>query len=237
MFHFRDALDLDPGHPRVEVAFTDASLDLQSRPEKLDGFLRSLAAVEAEAGVTFARLHQVHGDEVVAVIEPWAPGPSQQVPQGDALVSDRLGTGLMIRVADCVPVVLAGLGPEGAVIGAVHAGRKGVVLDVTTRTVERMRALGALELTAWIGPHVCGQCYEVPAEMRDEVAALVPETKAETSWGTPALDLGAGVEAQLRAAGVDVVRVPGCTLHDAGLHSYRRDGERSGRIAGLVWMR
>lgn len=234
MFHFRDALDLDPGHPRVEVAFTDASLDLQAfKPT----FAPALAAVEAEAGVRFARLHQVHGDTVLQVTEPSEQGAAEGVLQADALVTDRPGVGLMIRVADCVPILLVGSGADGPVIGAAHAGRKGVALDIVTRAVERMQALGASGLRAWIGPHVCGACYEVPASMRDEVAAIVPATKGETSWGTPSLDLGAGVEAQLRAAGVDVVRVPGCTLHDQGLHSYRRDGERSGRLAALVWMR
>lgn len=234
MFHFRDALDLDPGHPRVEVAFTDGSLDLQGLKPT---FAAALAAVETEAGVSFARLHQVHGEEVVTVDEAWPRGPLEHVPMADALVTERPGVGLMIRVADCVPILLVGSGTDGPVIGAVHAGRKGVALDITTRTVERMRALGASSLRAWVGPHVCGGCYEVPAQMRDEVAAVVAQAKAETSWGTPSLDLGAGVEAQLRAAGVEVTRVPGCTLHDEGLHSYRRDGGRSGRIAGLVWMR
>jgi copper oxidase (laccase) domain-containing protein len=72
--------------------------------------------------------------------------------------------------------------------------------------------------------------------MRDEIAELVPQARAETSWGTPALDIGAGVEAQLVAAGADVTRVPGCTREDPSLHSYRRDGAASGRFAGLVWM-
>ncbi len=229
MFHFRDALDLDPGHPRVEVAFTDGSLDLQGLKPT---FADALAAVEAAAGVTFARLHQVHGDAVVEVAEPWQRGPRDGVPMADALVTTRPGVGLMIRVADCVPIMIAGDG----VVGAVHAGRKGVALDIATRTVERMRALGASDLKAWVGPHICGACYEVPEQMREEVAALVPATHAETSWGTPSLDLGAGVEAQLRAADVEVVRVAGCTLHDEGFHSYRRDGVTSGRLAGLVWV-
>jgi hypothetical protein len=140
----------------------------------------------------------------------------------------------MVRVADCVPVLLAD--PVAGVVGAVHAGRIGVTLDVVGRTVERMRSLGAGEVRAWIGPHVCGRCYEVPAELRDEVAAVVPATRSETSWGTPALDLGAGVAAQLAAAGVPSVSVERCTLEDDRLHSYRRDGADSGRLAGLVWM-
>ena len=72
--------------------------------------------------------------------------------------------------------------------------------------------------------------------MRAEVSALVPETFAETSWGTPALDIGAGVRAQLERAGVEVVDVGGCTREESSLHSYRRDGADAGRFAGLVWM-
>ena len=97
-----------------------------------------------------------------------------------------------------------------------------------------MREQGAERITAWIGPHVCGGCYEVPAEMQDEVAAVVPEARATTTWGTPSLDLGAGVRAQLTAAGVSVDDVSRCTRESPDLYSYRRDGRRSGRIAGLV---
>lgn len=233
MFAYRETCDVGPGATRVEVAFTDASLDLQHRPEKRDGFAASLAALEAEAGLTFARLNQVHGDGVVEVREPWAAGPTDDVPEGDALVTAGRGIGLMIRVADCVPIVLAD--PVAGVIGAVHAGRQGVALDVTTRAVERMRALGARDIRAWVGPHVCGGCYEVPAAMRSEVAALVPATYAATRWGTPALDLGAGVTAQLAKAGIEAIQVGRCTLEDDALHSYRRDAAGAGRIAGLVW--
>jgi copper oxidase (laccase) domain-containing protein len=73
--------------------------------------------------------------------------------------------------------------------------------------------------------------------MRAEVSAVVPEAHAETSWGTPALDIGAGVRAQLSRVGVEeVIEVAGCTLEDRGLHSYRRDGAAAGRFAGLVWL-
>lgn len=156
------------------------------------------------------------------------------VPEGDALVTTRVGTGLMIRVADCVPLVLADA--DAGVIGAVHSGRPGLALDIATRTVEVMREQGARDLAAWLGPHVCGGCYEVPEAMRDEVAALVPAAYAETTWGTPALDIGAGLAAQLDAAGVEVVSVGGCTREDPGLHSFRRDGQAAGRFAGLVWL-
>lgn len=229
MFAFRDTCTLDPGPAdaaRVEVAFTDASLDLR---EGSPGFESGLAAVVDATGVPFARIDQVHGDEVHVV----DAAPGADVAVADALVTARQGVGLMVRVADCVPVLLAD--PGAGVVGAAHAGRAGVALGVVGRAVERMRELGAEQVRAWIGPHVCGRCYEVPERLRDEVAGVVPATRSETSWGTPALDLGAGVLAQLTAADVPAVTVGRCTLEDEQLHSYRRDGVDAGRLAGLVW--
>lgn len=232
MFAFRDSLRATSTGPdagaRVDVAFTDSSLDLQGLRAE---FPDLLSHVEGVIGVPLARLNQVHGSDVLVVD---APMPLDQVPQGDALVTTTPGLGLMVRVADCVPLVLADV--DAGVIAAVHSGRPGMVLDIATRTVEVMRERGATDITAWLGPHVCGRCYEVPAAMRDEVAAAVPESWAETSWGTPAVDIGAGVAAQLARAGVGVVDVAGCTVEDRGLHSYRRDGAASGRFAGLVWL-
>jgi copper oxidase (laccase) domain-containing protein len=76
----------------------------------------------------------------------------------------------------------------------------------------------------------------VPTELQEEVAVLVPEARSTTSWGTPALDLGAGVRAQLAAAGVtDVREVGSCTREDVTWPSYRRDGAAATRFAGVVW--
>ncbi|WP_370287520.1 polyphenol oxidase family protein [Nocardioides sp.] len=237
MFSFRESFLLDPDAPaasRVEVAFTDASIDLQGSRE---GFASALHELEVVAGVPFARLNQVHGADVHRVEVVPTVGVADDVPTADAQVTTLRGVGLMVRVADCVPVVLAarGAGDGEAVLGVAHAGRRGVALDVVTRTVEAMRDLGARGLRAWVGPHVCGRCYEVPAAMQREVVDLVPATRATTRAGTAALDLGAGVLAQLAAADVEAVAVGPCTLEDAGLHSYRRDGSAAGRFAGLVW--
>jgi YfiH family protein len=153
----------------------------------------------------------------------------------DGLATDLPGVALLVRVADCVPVLLADV--EHGILGAAHAGRPGLVAGIVTATVGRMRALGAERIVAWLGPHVCGRCYEVPAQMRDEVAAAVPESFAETSWGTPAVDVGAGVVAQLEAEGVEVVDASRCTVEDDELYSYRRQGADAGRLGGIVWVR
>jgi copper oxidase (laccase) domain-containing protein len=122
------------------------------------------------------------------------------------------------------------------VIGGCHAGRPGVVLGVVPATVARMRELGARDITAWLGPYVCGRCYEVPQEMQDEVAAAVPATRATTSWGTPAVDIGAGIRSQLADEGVACVDLSVCTRESPDLYSYRRDRLTSGRQAGVIRM-
>ncbi len=159
------------------------------------------------------------------------------LPSADGLVTDEPGVTLVVRAADCVPVLLAD--PEAGVVAALHVGRPGLVAGVLPHGVEAMRELGAdpARVHAWIGPHVCGRCYEVPESMRDDVETAVPGTATTTSWGTPAVDLGAGVSSQLDACGVDPQRVQAvgrCTREDSGLYSYRRDGAASGRLAGLV---
>lgn len=189
---------------------------------------RNLALVldDFAPGARVADMEQVHGHRVVTTTG------TEAREQCDALVTDRADVVLVVRVADCVPVLLADA--DAGVVGAAHAGRRGLAEGVVTACVERMHALGATRVRAWVGPHVCGGCYEVPAGLRDEVAALEPATAATTTWGTPGLDLGAGVRAQLVRAGVEVTDVSRCTRESADLYSYRRDGARSGRLAGLV---
>jgi len=151
---------------------------------------------------------------------------------GDALVTSEPGITLSVRAADCVPVLFAD--PDAGVVAACHCGRPGVVIGVVPATVAALRELGATRITAWLGPHVCGRCYEVPQEMQDAVAAVEPATRATTSWGTPSVDIGAGVRAQLAREGVEVVDLSRCTVESRDLFSYRREGARSGRQAGLV---
>lgn len=179
-------------------------------------------------------MNQVHGRDVAVVDGPW--GDTGEIPAVDAVVTARRGLALAVLTADCTPVLLAD--PVAGVAGAVHAGRPGLVAGVVPAAVEAMVALGAdpARITARTGPAVCGRCYEVPAGMRDEVAAVVPAAGAETSWGTPAVDVVAGVHAQLAQAGVvDAHRSPFCTLESRDHFSYRRD-RVTGRLAGYVWL-
>ncbi len=224
----------------VDLAFTDRFDGVSAVPfESLNLALvgeddpasvrRNLALLldDFAPGAALADMSQVHGHAVAEA------GGSR--PECDALVTDRPDVVLLVRVADCVPVLLAD--PRARVVGAAHAGRQGVLEDVVPACVARMRDLGAERIEAWIGPHICGSCYEVPEDLQRQVVGHEPATRSATSWGTPALDLGAGVRAQLGRSGVEVHDVARCTLESADLYSHRRDGAGAGRLAGVIRMR
>ncbi|WP_405808875.1 peptidoglycan editing factor PgeF [Streptomyces sp. NBC_00210] len=178
-------------------------------------------------------MNQVHGKDVAEVNGPWGEGPTTPV---DGLVTARRGLALAVLTADCTPVLLAD--PVASVVGAAHAGRPGMVAGVVPAAIEAMRSLGARpeRIIARTGPAVCGRCYEVPEQMRAEVAAVEPAAWSETSWGTPAVDVTAAVHAQLEALGVqDRKRSKVCTLESRDHYSYRRD-RTTGRLAGYVWL-
>jgi polyphenol oxidase len=192
-------------------------------------------------------MDQVHGRRV-AVVE----GPQDDpVPETDAIITAVPDLVLAVLVADCVPVMLrgpidpsrlprygakGGAGPAKELVAAAHAGRRGLQLGVMEAVVSRMSSLGVQPraIVAELGPAVCGKCYEVPAAMRDEVAAVAPAALATTRAGRPALDLRAGLVQQLHALGVGKLHVdPTCTVESAAHFSHRRD-LRTGRCAGLI---
>lgn len=215
------------GAVTVGLAFTDASSDFgdRARPaEAVRALVRSLSG--AGQGQWMA---QVHGARAVLV-----DGTERTVPEADALVTDREGVVLVTRVADCVPVLLAD--GDAAVVAAVHCGREGMRHGVLSAAVSAMREARATQIRAVVGPRICGRCYEVPEELRAEVAAVEPASHALTRWQTPGLDIGAGAAAQLTRLGCSVTDVERCTYEDPGLHSHRRDAGAAGRLAGLVWM-
>ncbi|RKN06101.1 peptidoglycan editing factor PgeF [Streptomyces radicis] len=195
---------------------------------------RKLAAEAAGLDPASVRwLHQVHGSRVVVAGDPWPDGVA---PEADGVVTARRGLALAVLTADCTPVLLAD--PVAGIVGAAHAGRPGLLAGVVPETVAAMCALGAEpgRIAARTGPSVCGRCYEVPGEMRDDAEGRVPGCAATTRVGTPAVDIPAGVLIQLNAAGVtDVTLSPVCTLESADHFSHRRE-RPTGRQASYVWL-
>ena len=172
---------------------------------------------------------QVHGASVVVVTRA---DRGATIAGADALVTTHTATPLAVLAADCVPLLLAGDG----VVGAAHAGRRGLVAGVVENTVDAMRRLGAGTIAAAIGPCIGPCCYEVGDDVATEVTTALPVTRATTTGGRPSLDLVAGVRDVLSRAGITRITTRGgCTAHQPeAWFSYRRDGA-TGRQAGIVW--
>jgi hypothetical protein len=169
-------------------------------------------------------MNQVHGSEVVVIDDLL-----DQDPTCDALITTSRGISLAVMVADCIPLLLI----SQEVVAAVHVGRAGLVNGVAIKALHHMRALGAIDVHAVLGPSICGKCYEVPFDLQQEVIADHPRAFATTRHGTPALDLQAALVADLSSQGVSYEASTICTMEDPLYFSHRRDN-LTGRFVGVV---
>ena len=168
-------------------------------------------------------LSQIHGADVAFITEPG--GCAGAVADGAVTaVPDAV---LALHTADCAPVVVVG---EGA-LGVAHAGWRGIVAGVIGRVVDGVRrasATGAAtEVRAVIGPVIRPSSYEFGADDLAAVASAAGcDVSGTTSWGTPALDLGAAVLGALNGAGVSDVEDLGLDTARGGFFSHRARGDR-----------
>ncbi len=175
----------------------------------------------ALASSTVIQVKQVHGARAVLAAE--AAGQ-----EGDALVARAADGAVGVRVADCVPVLVAD--PASGGVAAIHAGWRGVVGGVLG---EGVRLLGGRELVAAIGPCIGACCFEVGREVGEKLGFVVRE-EGDKAY----VDLRAAVRSQLRALGLAdacIEDVAGCTKHEGErFHSFRRDGAHSGRMLASI---
>jgi len=201
-----------------------ASLNLGTHvSDDLPTVLSNRALLAEEVG-PIQYMSQVHGNRVVVIEEV-----TDEDPTADALVTGIPGVSLAVQVADCIPLLLH----SAESVAAVHVGRKGLVNGVALAALEAMRDMGSSEITAIIGPSICGNCYEVSQEIHDEVVTLHPVATSRTPRGTPALDLPAALRAVLESQSISIIDESRCTLENDDLYSYRRDGV-TGRQAGII---
>lgn len=173
-------------------------------------------------------LNQTHGAEVVTVDEPGDHAGTA----ADAAVTTTPGAVLAVHTADCAPVVFEGPG----VIGVAHAGWRGLVEGVIDATLDAMQALGRSPRRAHIGPCIRPRCYEFGPDTLDLVADRGGDgVRATTAWGTPALDLAAGIRSLCRARGLEVTDTGTCTACSPLHWSHRARGDR-GRQAAVAWI-
>jgi YfiH family protein len=184
-------------------------------------------------------LHQVHGNEVWRVDMPnTLPRAVADEPAVDATVTTKTNIVLAVLAADCLPVLFAAA--DGSVIGAAHAGWRGLLGGVLENTVAAM-GIAAGSITAWLGPAIGAASYEVGDDVRDAFLAgdrAAAACFAGTRRGHWHCDLYGLARQRLAHAGIAHVHGGGFdTFADAGrFHSFRRDGGRSGRQASMIWI-
>lgn len=181
-------------------------------------------------------VHQVHGGDVVVVRRDHE---FSQGARADALLSDDPNRLLSIRVADCVPILIAT--NDGRVVAAVHAGWRGVIAGVVPNAIREIRRFSDQPLLAAIGPCISQPSFEVGAEVLDqfeEKFSVEPELVQRNGNGKGHVDLPGAVKLQLYGAGVTTDRVDAldcCTYRDAQeFFSHRREKGLTGRMAALI---
>ena len=186
-------------------------------------------------------LNQVHGTQVVDADEHGGG-----VPNADASVTTKPGQVLAIMTADCLPVLLTSR--DGKVVGAAHAGWRGLAAGVIEQTVALMRAKQGHhtqtqtqnEILAYLGPAIGPHAFEVGSEVRDVFIAQNPASAAcfeqLQEKGKYLADIYGLACLRLNALGIDFIEGGGeCTVQNPYYFSYRRD-QKTGRMGSFIWI-
>ena len=187
-----------------------------------------------------AWISQVHGN---GVVDAATVGADQPVRVGDASIATGRGVVCAILTADCLPVLFAD--QDGRVVGAAHAGWRGLAGGVLRETVRAMRAAGAGEITAWMGPAIGPMAFEVGQDVFDSFAQALPGVDIGFAFRRHP-DQASKYLADMFALARLMLERDGVTSIAGGIHctaterdrfySYRRDGV-TGRQASLIWLK
>ena len=176
-------------------------------------------------------LQQVHGTVVVDA------GSSGCLPQADSAVSHHRRAVCVVMTADCLPILLCD--EAGTVVGAAHAGWKGLAAGVIEATVTAMN-IAPQKLMAWLGPAISQRAFEVGDEVRNIFVAQhaqACEAFLPGANGKWLADIYLLAHQRLHTLGI--TRVYGgeyCTYSDSSrFFSYRRDGV-TGRMGSFIWL-
>ena len=214
---------------------------LRFRDESLAGDLTRLGAAFNLKAADIVSLKQVHGRSVFVV----GPGePVLEQPEADAVISLDPSRVISVRVADCVPMLIADSG--GRAVAAIHAGWRGTAAGIAYATVMRLSELGvpASDLVVAMGPSIGPCCYQVDEKVR---FAMSQGHRDAEQWFAPdggghwRLNLWRANFDQLRAAGVQADAIDQsaiCTSDRLDIcYSYRKEGESTGRLVAAIKLR
>lgn len=200
------------------LSSTEPVNEVMGRWTALEGDLR-------DAARRVVSIRQVHGDRVLVHTGGWDGWLRSG--EADGHLAIEKGTALTIGIADCVPVFIAH--PSG-VVGLIHSGWRGTAARITAKAIEACDRYGiaAAELAVHLGPAICGRCYEVSPEVREQLTGQ-PTTRPGN------VDLRSLIAEQATAAGVKRVTVDAaCTRCDNDRFFSHRAGDAGRQIAVIV---
>ena len=226
--------------PYASHLFTTRHLDL-SDGESYQRLAEAIGAREV------ATLTQVHGRGVVVVRvgDHRLRTAASERPEGDAFVSNASEVAVVVRAADCVPILIAD--PRTGAVSAVHAGWRGTVAGAAPAAIQALaREFGARprNMVAAIGPSIGACCYTVGSELIDAFVGNGHDRRAVERWcssgpdGKLRLDLWAANRDQLVDAGLDEQNIHVCGMCTASntdlFYSYRIEGAGTGRLGAAI---
>ncbi len=181
----------------MKIAFTNAQSSLEE-----------LVSQKPWKNLKMVELEQVHGNSVAVITDP-SQIPSQKIPQVDGVLTNQPGVGLLVRAADCLPILLH---HESGLIGAIHAGRKGTEKRILYQALRLARDKFAVtsDLKIWFGPAICKNCYQIDRQT-DLHYDLIQENLQQLEEVFPP-----------EAVSLKIAEI--CTLEHPDYYSYRQTG-------------
>lgn len=212
-------------------------------PDDPKAVARNRALLATELGTDVVWMDQIHSDIVVDVATAHMIDAGElSVGKADAIIAETNAVGaegisIAVMVADCIPLLIAD--NSGKRVAAVHVGRAGMDLGIALKVVDSFCASGSSpnDLIAVAGPAICGHCYEVSADLANDIGQRHPASVVETRWQTPGIDVRAGLREQLRTRNVELLSIETCTYENHDYFSHRRathEERDTGRFAGII---
>jgi polyphenol oxidase len=214
------------GVSQNHFAQANFSLDVGDAPHLVKENRRTLKA-QIGKPITFPIAN--HGKNLAWVDEK----SSKDIANVDGLITSSTNLAIATLSADCATVLL--FAPGVKIIAALHAGWKGMSDGILPKTIQELRASGADEIKAVIGPAICGECYSVSEDRYREVKNKVPAACLLNKKNEFAIDVRAGLEWQLLGEKVAFESVSICSFEEKNAFSFRRD-QKTGRMASVIWL-